>query len=76
MAVSMHDVARAAGVSQRTVSNVVNNYEHVRPETRQRVLDAMAMLGYVRFDDVEQARYRVRPQCSGLRAGGEADSPA
>ncbi|TDD25503.1 LacI family DNA-binding transcriptional regulator [Nonomuraea diastatica] len=47
MAVSMHDVARAAGVSQRTVSNVVNNYEHVRPETRQRVLDAMAMLGYV-----------------------------
>ncbi|MFC4005949.1 LacI family DNA-binding transcriptional regulator [Nonomuraea purpurea] len=43
----MHDVARAAGVSQRTVSNVVNNYEYVRPETRQRVLDAMAMLGYV-----------------------------
>jgi DNA-binding LacI/PurR family transcriptional regulator len=43
----MHDVARAAGVSQRTVSNVVNNYEFVRPETRQRVLDAMAALGYV-----------------------------
>ncbi|MEV4110248.1 LacI family DNA-binding transcriptional regulator [Nonomuraea sp. NPDC049695] len=43
----MHDVARAAGVSQRTVSNVVNNYEYVRPETRQRVLDAMAALGYV-----------------------------
>lgn len=47
MAVSMHDVARVAGVSQRTVSNVVNNYEFVRPETRQRVLDAMARLGYV-----------------------------
>jgi DNA-binding LacI/PurR family transcriptional regulator len=47
MAVSMHDVARAAGVSQRTVSNVVNDYEYVRPETRQRVLDAMAALGYV-----------------------------
>ncbi|WP_433519719.1 LacI family DNA-binding transcriptional regulator [Nonomuraea sp. CA-143628] len=43
----MHDVARAAGVSQRTVSNVVNNYEYVRPQTRQRVLDAMAELGYV-----------------------------
>ncbi|MEV0619145.1 LacI family DNA-binding transcriptional regulator [Nonomuraea sp. NPDC050404] len=48
MAVTMHDVARAAGVSQRTVSNVVNGYEFVRPETRQRVLDAMAALGYVR----------------------------
>ncbi|MEV0384818.1 LacI family DNA-binding transcriptional regulator [Nonomuraea sp. NPDC050643] len=47
MAVSMHDVARAAGVSQRTVSNVVNDYEFVRPETRRRVLDAMATLGYV-----------------------------
>lgn len=47
MAVSMHDVARAAGVSQRTVSNVVNDYAYVRPETRQRVLDAMAELGYV-----------------------------
>ncbi|WP_433444206.1 LacI family DNA-binding transcriptional regulator [Nonomuraea sp. CA-141351] len=47
MAVSMHDVARAAGVSQRTVSNVLNDYEYVRPETRQRVLDAMAALGYV-----------------------------
>ncbi|TLF62675.1 LacI family transcriptional regulator [Nonomuraea sp. KC401] len=47
MAVSMHDVARVAGVSQRTVSNVVNNYAYVRPETRERVLDAMAMLGYV-----------------------------
>ncbi|MEO3789359.1 hypothetical protein ABGB14_04060 [Nonomuraea sp. B10E15] len=22
------------------------------------------------------SRYRVRPQCSGLQAGGEADSPA
>ena len=47
MAVSMHDVARAAGVSQRTVSNVVNDYPYVRPETRQRVLAAMEALGYV-----------------------------
>jgi DNA-binding LacI/PurR family transcriptional regulator len=47
MAVSMHDVARAAGVSQRTVSNVVNDYAYVRPETRRRVLEAMEELGYV-----------------------------
>lgn len=43
----MMDVARKAGVSQRTVSNVVNNYQYVRPETRQRVQDAIRELGFV-----------------------------
>jgi DNA-binding LacI/PurR family transcriptional regulator len=43
---TMHDVARLAGVSQRTVSNVVNNYVHVKPETRRKVLDAIEQLGY------------------------------
>lgn len=43
----MMDVARKAGVSQRTVSNVVNNYQHVRPETRQRVQDVIRELGFV-----------------------------
>ena len=40
----MSDVARHAGVSQRTVSNVVNNYVHVSPAMRARVqasLDAL-----------------------------------
>ena len=46
MAVSMRDVALHAGVSQRTVSNVVNDFVHVRPETRARVLAAIADLGY------------------------------
>jgi DNA-binding LacI/PurR family transcriptional regulator len=44
--VTISDVARVAGVSPRTVANVVNDYEHVRPSTRQRVLDAIAKLGY------------------------------
>ncbi len=44
--VNMHDVAARAGVSQRTVSNVVNNYEHVRPATRARVQEAIDALGY------------------------------
>jgi DNA-binding LacI/PurR family transcriptional regulator len=42
----MQDVARLAGVSQRTVSNVVNDYVHVRPQTRQRVWDAIEKLNF------------------------------
>ncbi|WP_022867597.1 LacI family DNA-binding transcriptional regulator [Schaalia vaccimaxillae] len=44
--VTMKDVARAAGVSQRTVSNVVNDYVHVSPPTRERVRAAIETLGY------------------------------
>ena len=40
------DVAALAGVSQRTVSNVVNGYVHVRPETRERVQRAIDELAY------------------------------
>ncbi|ROR73928.1 LacI family DNA-binding transcriptional regulator [Bogoriella caseilytica] len=46
MAVTMHDVARRAGVSVKTVSNVVNDYPHIRPATRDRVMAAIAELGY------------------------------
>jgi DNA-binding LacI/PurR family transcriptional regulator len=42
----MHDVAKAAGVSIKTVSNVINDYPHIREETRSRVLAAIAALGY------------------------------
>lgn len=44
----MTDVAKAAGVSHQTVSRVVNGMDRVRPETRQRVLDAMTKMGYRR----------------------------
>lgn len=46
MAVTMHDVARASGVSIKTVSNVINDYPHIREETRARVLAAIRELGY------------------------------
>ena len=42
----MHDVAQRAGVSIKTVSNVVNGYPHIRPQTRERVEEAIAHLGY------------------------------
>src|SRR5687767_6489495 len=40
------DVAKAAGVSQGTVSNVFNRPQLVRPEVRARVLNAAEELGY------------------------------
>lgn len=46
MAVTMNDVARLAGVSLKTVSNVLNDYEFIRPATKQKVLDAIDELGY------------------------------
>ena len=42
----MHDVALIAGVSIKTVSNVLHDYPHVRPATRDRVLAAIEELGY------------------------------
>jgi DNA-binding LacI/PurR family transcriptional regulator len=45
---NMHDVAALAGVSHVTVSRVLNDYPNIRPETRARVVDAIAQLGYRR----------------------------
>lgn len=42
----LKDVAARAGVSIKTVSNVVNGYLHVAPDTRARVQDAIDALGY------------------------------
>jgi DNA-binding LacI/PurR family transcriptional regulator len=42
----MADVARLAGVSQKTVSRVVNGAPHVRAAVRERVQQAIAQLGY------------------------------
>ncbi len=42
----LRDVAELAGVSFKTVSNVVHGYRHVSPETRARVQDAIDQLGY------------------------------
>lgn len=45
--VTIFDVADEAGVSYATVSRVINNKDHVSVEKRERVLHAMARLGYV-----------------------------
>jgi DNA-binding LacI/PurR family transcriptional regulator len=46
MRVTMSDVARAAGVSVMTVSNVLTRRKRVAEETRRRVLTAVDELGY------------------------------
>ena len=56
MAVSVKDVATAAGVSLGTVSNVLNRPERVSVATRVRVEQAMAELGFVRNESARQLR--------------------
>jgi DNA-binding LacI/PurR family transcriptional regulator len=46
MVATLKDVARRAGVSIRTVSNVVNNYPYVTAEMRERVKIAIEELNY------------------------------
>ena len=46
MATTIHDVARMAGVSIKTVSNVLNGYASIRPATKQRVLEAIESLDW------------------------------
>ncbi|MFE3459272.1 LacI family DNA-binding transcriptional regulator [Nocardiopsis aegyptia] len=40
------DVAQRAGVSQKTVSNVINDHPNISPRTRAAVEEAIAALGY------------------------------
>lgn len=42
----MREVAAAAAVSTQTVSRVLNGHPYIRPETRDRVLEAVTRLGY------------------------------
>jgi DNA-binding LacI/PurR family transcriptional regulator len=46
MSATMRDVARLAGVSVKTVSNVVNDFPYVSEHTRARVVAAITELGY------------------------------
>ena len=43
---TIDDVAEAAGVARVTVSRVLNNEQNVRPETREKVRQAVEALGY------------------------------
>jgi len=45
-AATIYDVAQAAGVSHQTVSRFLKGFEGIRPETRDRVVQALTDLGY------------------------------
>jgi LacI family transcriptional regulator len=53
---TMSDVARAAGVSLKTVSRVVNREPGVRPETSERVRSAIDALGFRRNEAARALR--------------------
>jgi len=43
---TIYDVARVAGVSHQTVSRFLKGYEGIRPQTREKVVNALAELKY------------------------------
>jgi LacI family transcriptional regulator len=63
---TMVDVARAAGVSLKTVSRVVNDEAGVGPETAGRVKKAIAALGYRPNDIARTLRRRQQASTAGL----------
>ncbi|GIG27252.1 LacI family DNA-binding transcriptional regulator [Cellulomonas denverensis] len=64
---SLKDVAREAGVSYQTVSRVVNGGPRVSQETRSRVQDVIARLGYHR-NDTARALVTSRSRTIGIIA--------
>jgi LacI family transcriptional regulator len=44
---TINDIARMAGVSKKTVSRVINRSSELNPDTRQRVDELIAALGYI-----------------------------
>ena len=65
MAITIYDVATAAGVSPATVSRVLSGATMVAPDTAERVRAVVARLGY-RPDRVAQALRRQRSAMVGL----------
>lgn len=72
----MVDVAKRAGVSQKTVSRVVNNAPYVRPDVRAKVNAAIEELGY-RPNVAARALARQRTHSIGmLVVGASLSGPA
>jgi LacI family transcriptional regulator len=62
----MVDVARAAGVSLKTVSRVINDEPGVKPATTEKVLEAARALRYERNDLAASLRHGARSFTLGL----------
>jgi LacI family transcriptional regulator len=66
------DVARAAGVSKSTVSNVIRDAGKTTPETRERVLEAIAAVGF-RPSAIARSLVRRRTTTVGILVGDLAN---
>lgn len=65
MAVTIRDVAKAAGVSAATVSRVINNSGYAHEDTRKAVLDAIQKLNY-KPNEVARSLYTQKSKLIGL----------
>jgi LacI family transcriptional regulator len=66
--VTADDVAKKAGVSQSTVSRVLNNYPHIKKNTRDKVLMVIDELGFTR-DEVARSLVEKKTRSIGLIVG-------
>jgi DNA-binding FadR family transcriptional regulator len=76
--ITMNDIAREAGCSQTTVSFVLNGESraHISAETRRRVIEAAAALGYRPRRRGTPAKRRPRPLPTPVDSGPPAANPA
>jgi LacI family transcriptional regulator len=66
--INAYDVARKAGVSQSTVSRVLNNYPHIKEETKKKVLSAIKELNFTR-DEIARSLAEKKTRTIGLIIG-------
>jgi len=78
MAVSIQDVAKRAGVAIGTVSRAFNDYQDIRPETKERVFAAARELGYTPNISARNLSAKRPPNMglivSGLLEGNQKDN--
>jgi LacI family transcriptional regulator len=63
-----YDVAKKAGVSQSTVSRVLNNYPHIKETTRRKVMQAIEELNFTR-DEIARSLAEKKTRTIGLIIG-------
>ncbi|SDO04912.1 LacI family DNA-binding transcriptional regulator [Alkalicoccus daliensis] len=71
--VNSKDVAKKAGVSQATVSRVINKYPHIRDTTKEKVLNAINELGFT-VDQVARSLNTRKTSTIGLLVGDISNS--
>ena len=78
MAISIQDVAKRAGVAIGTVSRAFNDYQDIRPETKERIFLAARELGYTPHVSARNLSAKKPPNIgvivSGLLEGNQKDN--